>query len=68
MSDFDRPSHYRIYLLTCWEERNGSPDVPVTWRFKLEKLRAGQRRGFATLEALMAHLRTELAAGQNKPI
>lgn len=52
---------YQAYLLRCWEERSDLPDGRVIWRFSLEDPHTGQRRGFATFDALMAVLRDELA-------
>lgn len=57
---FETPPRYRSYLLTLWEERNRDPDLPVVWRFSLEDVRTGQRRGFAGLEALVAALQQEM--------
>jgi hypothetical protein len=57
----DRPPRYRSYLLTLWEERSRDPTVPAVWRFRLEDPRTGQRRGFASLEALVAALEGEMA-------
>jgi hypothetical protein len=53
-------ARYRSYLLRCWEERaeTGSDKV---WRFSLEDTRTGQRRGFASLNELLAALETDLA-------
>jgi hypothetical protein len=61
MSIFDKPPHYRSYLLTLWEERGRDPDTTVVWRFTLEDPRTGERRGFADLEALVAALRREMS-------
>lgn len=44
---------YCAYLLRCWEEPPGSP---AAWRFSLEDPHTGERRGFASLESLMAYL------------
>jgi hypothetical protein len=56
------PSH-RIYLLTMWEERRGDAEVPVQWRFSLEHPASGQRRGFASLAALVATLQ-QMTSGE----
>ena len=54
----------RAYLLRCWQEGNAAPEQPPRWRFSVEEvLRKGPRRGFQSLEALMAYLQAELAAG-----
>jgi len=42
-----------------WEERGEKPDASV-WRFSLEDPHTGQRRGFASLEALIAALTEEM--------
>jgi hypothetical protein len=51
----------RAYLVRCWQE--GAPDsngMPQ-WRFSVEEvLHKRQRRGFDSLEALVAFLRDEL--------
>lgn len=66
MSLFDKPPRYRSYLLTFWEERGREPDKPVIWRFRLEDPRTGQRQGFASLEEMVAFLRTELDNKQDE--
>jgi hypothetical protein len=53
MPVLDRPSRYRSYLLTFWEERSPDPKDPEVWRFSLQDPQTGQRRGFASLEALV---------------
>ena len=63
---FETPPRYRAYLLTTWEERSQGPEVPAAWRFALQDPRSGQRRGFATLEALVAFLRTELISDEDE--
>ena len=62
MTIFDKPPHYRTYLLTFWEERNGDPTESTVWRFSLEDPRTGQRRGFADLEALMDALEQDISS------
>jgi hypothetical protein len=57
----DKPPCYWSYVLTVWEERNSNPNAPPTWRFSLEDARTGQRRGFASLEALVAALQQQIA-------
>ena len=63
--DFDKPPRYRSYLLSFWEERSQDPDTPVVWRFSLQDPRTGQRRGFASIERVMASLRRELTRGED---
>ena len=57
----EKPPRYQSYLLTVWEERTLDPNLPVVWRFSLEDVRTGQKRGFAGLEALVAALEQEMA-------
>lgn len=55
------PPQYHTYLLRCWQERsNQAEGVLKVWRFSLENPHTGQRRGFASLEALLASLQTDL--------
>lgn len=55
------PPRYQTYLLRCWQERSTQVgSVVKVWRFSLEDPRTGRRRGFASLEALLASLQTEL--------
>ena len=51
---------YCSYLLRCWQERSLRQSAASVWRFSLEDPHTGQRRGFATFEALVAFLRQEL--------
>jgi len=60
MDVFDKPPCYRSYLLICWGEQSQDPSEPVVWRFRLEDPHTGRRRGFASLEALVAVLEREL--------
>jgi hypothetical protein len=55
-----RSRRYFSYLFRCWEERNQTPDAAPAWRFSLEDVRTGRRRGFASLEALLVHVQSEL--------
>ena len=61
MTVFDKPPRYRSYLLTFWVERSQDPKTPKVWRFSLEDPHTGQRRGFASLEALVAALQQEMS-------
>jgi hypothetical protein len=65
MCIFDKPPRYWSYLLTFWEERCQDPDTPVVWRFSLDDPHTGQRRGFASIEEVMAFLGRELAGSEN---
>ena len=48
-----REPRYLAYLLRLWQAGNGEE---LTWRASLESPRTGERRGFASLEALVAFL------------
>jgi len=51
---------YISYLLRLWQiESQGQ----LMWRVSLEEARTGERHGFPDLEALIAYLREETAAG-----
>ncbi|MCA9971623.1 MAG: hypothetical protein KC425_15470 [Anaerolineales bacterium] len=51
------PLPYVIYLLRLWMDGEDA----ATWRFSLEDPRTGARRGFASLDDLMAFLQQETA-------
>ena len=52
---------YRAFLLRCWREAGAGPGGTAAWRFCLVEPGNGEtERGFASLEALLAHLRREL--------
>jgi hypothetical protein len=56
------PHDHRSFLVRCWQERSvHAGRETVVWRFSLQNLRANQRHGFATLEALLLSLQAELA-------
>jgi len=51
----------RAFLLRCWQEADAGPGGESAWRFALARAGGeGTRRGFASLEALVAYLRQEL--------
>lgn len=54
---YDQPPPYRTYLLMLWQERGQTATV---WRFRLENPRTGERRDFASLEALVTSLQAEM--------
>ncbi len=62
-----RPPRYCAYLLRCWEAPERGSDLPPGWRYSLEDPHTRERRGFASLEALTAFLRAELARGCDPP-
>jgi hypothetical protein len=53
---------YHAYLLRLWRERPASPERPAVWRFSVEDTRTRQRRGFGSLEDLLAFLRALMEA------
>jgi hypothetical protein len=62
----DKPPSYRTYLIRCWEERSRDTMHPTVWRFSLEDPHTGRRRGFASLEDMLAFLKGELAASRDR--
>lgn len=51
----------RAYLLRCWRERRGMATWESLWRFSVEEVFGERRRrGFHSLEALVAFIRGEL--------
>jgi hypothetical protein len=53
---------YQAYLVRCWRKERAAPDGSSQWRFSVEEvLHERRRRGFSSLEALLAFLRAELA-------
>ncbi|HBY92381.1 MAG TPA: hypothetical protein DEP84_00215 [Chloroflexi bacterium] len=55
----------RAYLLRCWREGHSAEEGEAAWRFSLEEVgEERRRRGFMTLEALLAFLRSELGGAQ----
>jgi hypothetical protein len=64
----ERKDLHRAYLLRCWQEEASDPNGTPGWRFSVEEvLHERQRRGFDSLEALVAFLRDELADGEGDP-
>ena len=59
MTISDHP-HYCAYLLRCWAEHSAHPQQPLIWRFSVEDPHSGDPRRFATFEALIAYLVTQL--------
>ncbi|RME83016.1 MAG: hypothetical protein D6775_09280 [Caldilineae bacterium] len=56
-----RPFKRWTQLLTIWLERPAQDKRPAEWRFSLEDPHTGQRRGFGSLDGLVAFLREQLA-------
>jgi hypothetical protein len=61
------PSRYRAWLLRCWRERDPDPARSGPWRCSLEDPHTGERRGFATLTALVDFLERTLAGAAAGP-
>ena len=53
--------HYRSFLLRCWEEPSQTSHSPMIWRFSLEDVETGERRGFRDLDALVIFMQTQIA-------
>ncbi len=51
-----KPLHYRSYLLRLWQVFDHRPDARLVVRCSLEDPHTGERRGFASLEALLTFL------------
>ena len=64
--EFREEGIYQVYLLRAWRERSASSRRPAVWRFSLEDTRTTQRRGFATLDELVAFLRTQMDVADEK--
>lgn len=54
--------NYRSHILRLWQESASAADAEPTWRFSLEDVHTGERRGFADLAALCAHLQAQTAS------
>jgi len=63
MTGKPRSFHYQSYILRLWQE--GSK-AERGWRFSLEDTLTGQRRGFGSLAALVAHLRWLIEEGERR--
>jgi hypothetical protein len=62
-----RPPRYCSYLLRCWEAPDKGSDLLPAWRYSLEDPHSGARRGFGSLDALVAHLRADLGLDAAEP-
>jgi hypothetical protein len=60
MINRDPPPRYCAYLLRCWQEQSLVHVGRTAWRFSLEDPHTGERRGFATWEAVVAFLEAKL--------
>jgi hypothetical protein len=59
MLTLHKPGRYVAYLLRCWAEQADDVAAPLAWRFSLEDPHTDRRRGFASLERLVAALAEE---------
>jgi len=64
VADFFKSRVYRAYVLRLWQEGRDHRTGAGVWRFSLKMLPSGERRGFATLEALLAFLEQEMARAE----
>ena len=59
---------YRAYVLRCWLEESPLSAKEACWRFSLEQVLKGRsRRGFGSLEAMIAYPRLALDAAAADP-
>lgn len=49
----EEATRYRSFLLRCWEARGERPEKPGKWRFSLECVQTGEKRGFLELATLI---------------
>jgi hypothetical protein len=59
------PSTYRAFILRMWAEEGDLTPAAAPWRFSLEMIgqqdeTPPERRGFASVEALLAYLQAEM--------
>ncbi len=54
----ERPD-YLAYLLRLWRVNDNGESQQAVWRASVENPHTGERRGFASLDALLSFLRTE---------
>lgn len=58
---------YRAWILRCRETPGEEADQPMAWHFSVENPHTHERRGFTSLEALIAFLRADLAVAGDTP-
>jgi len=55
-------------LVRCWQEGKAAPGKAAHWRFSVEEILYKQyRKGFDSLEALLAFWQTEFSEGGDDP-
>jgi len=64
---WEEATRYRSFLLRCWEARGARPEEPGEWRFSLECVQTGEKRGFPELATLMEFLHGELERPEPGP-
>jgi hypothetical protein len=47
---------YQVYVMRLWRDKTPSEETSSGWRFSIENPSTGQRRGFSSLEELVAFL------------
>jgi hypothetical protein len=57
-------SGYQSYLLRLWRVKEGEEG----WRASLESAQTGERRGFATLDALFEYIRSRTRVGTSQDL
>ena len=57
---WEEENRYRSYLLRCWKAGGARSDEPGEWRFSLECIQTGKKRGFLRLSTLLEFLDGEL--------
>ena len=55
----EQDERYTSYLLRCWQEDDPLPLQPAAWRFSLENVQTGARRGFGDFDALITFLQIQ---------
>ena len=56
---------YRSFVVRCWQEQGvHAGRETMVWRYSLQNAGTDQRRGFATLEALLVSMQAELSDGE----
>lgn len=52
----NRSARYYIFVFSLWETGSSVSGGPTVWRYSLEHGPTGERRGFKSLDELMAYL------------
>ena len=54
------PARYMSFLLRIWQEESDSNQEKGVWRFSLQETDCRQRRGFSSLDELIAYLKQKM--------